>query len=161
MGASDWWSRKLGNPASVTPPSRSPTATPSPPGPWATTPPPLTTYDANTGAQVQDDGFMSRIANAALTTGGTQKVKENSGKCPECGSGNFFARKYTENGMTLRIEAAPRCFDCGFPVIQAGSAHGGATAARNEGPAHSARQLPHGHQVTVQEGGRSYTFDRR
>ena len=164
--ASGWWARRLGSaPPAAQPPVPSP-ATRYAPAPAAPAPQglpqqqPLHTYDAN-GAQVEDDGFMSAITNAAQATGGSQTVKENSGKCPGCGSGNYFARKFTEQGMPLRMEAAPRCYDCGYPVVQAGSARGGANTAARAGKAQRARQLPPGHAVTIMDGSRPYTYQPR
>jgi ribosomal protein S27AE len=166
MGGSDWWARKLGGNSAPTQRQQASVIMPGmhrePPQQQA--PPPQsvpTSYDANTGQPIADDGVMTALVNAALSTGGSKKVKEDSGTCPECGSGNFFAQRRTENGMPLRIEAAARCFDCGYPLIQAGSSHGGATAARADGTATKARQLGKGHRVTVVDGGRTHTFDAR
>lgn len=164
--ASDWWTRKLsGNPA---PAKQQPSSVimpgmqgdPSQPAPQVPESVP-TSYDARTGQPTADDGVMATLVNAALSTGGSQKVKEDSGTCPECGSGNFFAQRRTENGMPMRVEAAARCFDCGYPIIQAGSSHGGATSARVDGTATKARQLGKGHRVTIVDGGRTHTFDPR
>lgn len=148
MPASDWWARKLGNapPAAPSPqqhllPSRAPIQ-------------PLPEQYVEQGG----DGVLDVLARAAMETGGSKRVKEDSGSCPECGSGNYFARKYNENGMPMRIEAAPHCYDCGYPIIQAGSAHGGATSARAEGKTQAARQLGAGHKITVQDGARSITY---
>jgi hypothetical protein len=107
------------------------------------------------------DPYMSYLSLAAVETGGSQQVKETSGKCPGCGGPNFFAMKYGENGMKLRQEAAPRCFDCGFPMVQAGSSRGGATSARSRGPARRARQVESGHAVTVMDGSTAITYQPR
>jgi hypothetical protein len=48
--------------------------------------------------------------------------------CPDCGSGNYFAI----------ANAAPRCYDCGYPLQQSGSAYGSLTGARVEGTAKGA-----------------------
>jgi ribosomal protein L37E len=47
--------------------------------------------------------------------------------CPECGSVNYMAV----------ANAAPRCYDCGYPISQSGSRYGSLTGAHVEG---SARQ---------------------
>lgn len=155
MATSDWWSRRLSQ-ATGQPPAPPPGSTAAPPtSPRAA--PGYTSYDAD-GAQVADDGTMATLATAAAATGGSARVREDSGHCPECGSGNFFARRYTEQGMALRMEAAPRCFDCGYPVIQAGSSHGSASSVRPSGPARRARQLPSNHAVTVVADGGNMTF---
>ncbi len=122
--------------------------------------PNYSSYDAETGQQVVDDGTMATIIGAAAATGGSRRVKENTGRCPECGSGNFFHRRYAESGTPLRVEAAPRCYDCGYPLIQTGSSHGSAASVRPTGPAQRARQLPGDHQVTVMDGPNTVTFPR-
>ena len=48
--------------------------------------------------------------------------------CPECGSGNYMAV----------ANAAPRCYDCGYPIGQSGSRYGALTGAKVEGNAKSA-----------------------
>ena len=43
--------------------------------------------------------------------------------CPECGSGNY-----------MKIQnAAPRCYDCGYPLSQSGSKYGTLQGAKVEG----------------------------
>ena len=49
--------------------------------------------------------------------------------CPECGSANYMAV----------ANAAPRCYDCGYPIQQSGSRYGNLTGAHVEGPAQAAR----------------------
>jgi hypothetical protein len=44
--------------------------------------------------------------------------------CPECGSKNYMAV----------ANAAPRCYDCGYPISQSGSRYGALTGANVEGP---------------------------
>lgn len=154
MTANSWWSRKLGGVGAPQPPR--------PPQQLQPPAPSTHSYDAKTGMLTEDDGFMERIAQAAASTGGSRAMREGSGTCPECGSGNYFNRALTESGMAARIPAAARCYDCGYPIIQAGSSHGSASALRSAGPAQRARQLPAGHEVTVVgEGGRSQTYRHR
>lgn len=43
--------------------------------------------------------------------------------CPECGSANYMAV----------ANAAPRCYDCGYPIAQSGSRYGSLTGAHVEG----------------------------
>ena len=43
--------------------------------------------------------------------------------CPDCGSGNY---------MVIQ-NAAPRCYDCGYPIQQSGSRFGGLAGANVEG----------------------------
>jgi len=49
--------------------------------------------------------------------------------CPECGGNNYMAV----------AQAAPRCYDCGYPITQAGSRYGSLTGASVEGSAKAAR----------------------
>lgn len=48
--------------------------------------------------------------------------------CPECGSANYMAVQ----------NAAPRCYDCGYPITQSGSRYGSLTGAHVEGSAKQA-----------------------
>ena len=43
--------------------------------------------------------------------------------CPDCGSNNYMAV----------ANAAPRCYDCGYPLSQSGSKFGSLTGAKVEG----------------------------
>lgn len=43
--------------------------------------------------------------------------------CPDCGSGNYMSV----------ANAAPRCFDCGYPLEQRGSRYGSLAGAHVEG----------------------------
>jgi len=114
-------------------------------------------YDANTGAQVADDGHVAMLYNAAAQTGGSRAAKAAASQCPECG-GTMFARDRAENGMPMRTPAMPQCVDCGYPVVQSGSRGGALGSAKGSGPARMARQLPPQHQVTVMDGNRAVTF---
>lgn len=49
--------------------------------------------------------------------------------CPECGGSNYMAVQ----------NAAPRCYDCGYPINQSGSRYGALTGAKVEGSARDAR----------------------
>lgn len=48
--------------------------------------------------------------------------------CPDCGSNNYMAV----------ANAAPRCYDCGYPIQQSGSRYGTLTGAHVEGAAKQA-----------------------
>lgn len=48
--------------------------------------------------------------------------------CPECGGNNYMAVQ----------NAAPRCYDCGYPINQSGSRYGSLTGAKVEGSAKNA-----------------------
>ena len=49
--------------------------------------------------------------------------------CPDCNSNNYMSVS----------NAAPRCYDCGYPLSQSGSKFGSLTGAKVEGSAKSAR----------------------
>ena len=49
--------------------------------------------------------------------------------CPECGGNNYMSVQ----------NAAPRCYDCGYPISQSGSRYGSLTGAKVEGSAKAAR----------------------
>ena len=109
MSNADWWSKQLGsNPAPVQ--SQRPVNNPMPP-----TQQPMTVYQA---PQQQ-----------APTPSKAQSVSQNL-PCPECGGGNYMSPQ----PKTI----APRCYDCGYPVTQAGSRYGALTGAKVEGSAKGA-----------------------
>lgn len=51
-----------------------------------------------------------------------QSAKQTA-TCPDCGSANYMAIQ----------NAAPRCFDCGYPLEQSGSRYGSLAGAHVEG----------------------------
>jgi hypothetical protein len=55
-----------------------------------------------------------------------QSAKQTD-SCPDCGSGNYMSV----------ASAAPRCFDCGYPLEQSGSGLGNLAGAHIEGEARS------------------------
>jgi hypothetical protein len=62
------------------------------------------------------------------TTERAQSSKQTA-TCPECGSVNYMAV----------ANAAPRCYDCGYPISQSGSRYGTLTGAHVEGSAKQAK----------------------
>ena len=72
----------------------------------------------------------------------SQQMTPQAPKCPECKSGNYAvaAKQVTQGGV---VESW-RCYDCGYPITQAGSRLGGATYAPSSGPATPAVQVPTG-----------------
>ena len=56
-----------------------------------------------------------------------QSAKQTA-TCPECGSVNYMAVS----------NAAPRCYDCGYPISQSGSRYGNLAGAHVEGSARNA-----------------------
>ena len=57
-----------------------------------------------------------------------QSANQNQ-SCPECGSANYMSV----------ANAAPRCYDCGYPLQQSGSKYGSLTGAHVEGPTKTAQ----------------------
>jgi len=56
-----------------------------------------------------------------------QSAKQTA-TCPDCGSVNYMAV----------ANAAPRCYDCGYPISQSGSRYGNLAGAHVEGAARQA-----------------------
>jgi len=118
---SDWWSRKLSEPAVPRQPQVSfPPANDQgipvryvPEGNVTATP---VTYDPN------EDQLVTK----------SQAAKQ-ADKCPNCYSGNYFAPQGTQRS---------RCYDCGYPLLQQGSGAGmpGGSASGTATPAKQASQ---------------------
>ena len=70
---------------------------------------PMTSY---TPPQPQINPTISKAQSASQTH-----------MCPDCGSNNYMAV----------ANAAPRCYDCGYPLSQSGSKFGSLTGAKVEG----------------------------
>lgn len=70
-------------------------------------------------------------------------LKKSGGRCPDCDSGNYFAGTASGGGA--------HCYDCGYPIIQAGSGLGalGGSGIIATGGQHAARSP----QYTQQLGG--------
>lgn len=58
----------------------------------------------------------------------TAQSASQTARCPECGGSNYLAVQ----------NAAPRCYDCGYPISQSGSRYGALTGAKVEGAAKGA-----------------------
>lgn len=116
MSNSNWWASKLGG---------TPNTTPTP----ATTPPTGNVYRATPGAPntpVAYDPNKDQLVSRA------QSAKQ-SDRCPGCNSGNYMA---APNGGRMR------CYDCGYPLVQAGSGVGG--TGNSSGPTIAAKQPSQG-----------------
>ena len=61
---------------------------------------------------------------SSLRIGSAQQTES----CPECGGNNYMSVQ----------KAAPRCYDCGYPISQSGSRYGALTGAKVEGSAKGA-----------------------
>ncbi|MFD9947220.1 hypothetical protein ACFWYW_24040 [Nonomuraea sp. NPDC059023] len=123
----NFWARKLAAAQGQQPPQANTPASPpaaSAARPWwdptpaAPPPPPL-----EQPALAQDYQAPAAAKSARLTD-----------TCPDCASGNYMRPPGSQ--------AAMRCFDCGYPVVQTGSGAGGATTPGQ--PATPARQVHDG-----------------
>ena len=73
---------------------------------------------------------MTRYAPTPMQPDVTKAQSANQSiPCPECGGGNY---------MSPRQDIAPRCVDCGYPIMQSGSRYGALTGAKVEGNAKGA-----------------------
>ena len=135
---SDWWDRVLGNrPAAGQPDPRLPQAGVA-----------RTTYDQSSftpAPPTPESVNADNLVEAAGSWHGTSAAQAEQ-PCPQCRTGTLFSCAVSESGMPYRVPPAPRCFHCGFPLVQAGSMSGAAAAAQSTGTK-SARQLPRGHVV--------------
>lgn len=94
MTNNDWWSKKLTGQTT--------------PGAPRTSPPvniPYTHQPGNPNVPVTYDPNSDQVMSKA------QSAKQSS-RCPGCNSGNYMAPP----GTNLM-----RCYDCGYPLVQAGS----------------------------------------
>lgn len=103
--SSNWWAQKLGS--GNTPSSTPPTAQPSRPAPVV---PPSST----SAVPIQYDADADQVVTKAPSS----KLHD---RCPSCDSGNYFA-------PSPQVRA--RCYDCGYPLTQAGTGVGVPTDGR-------------------------------
>ena len=109
MSSADWWAQKL---AATNPqPPAAPRQTNMPPMP----------------ASQQPMAPLPSFQPAPQPTERAQSAQQTA-SCPDCGSNNYMAV----------ANAAPRCFDCGYPLEQSGSKYGALTGAKVEGAAKGA-----------------------
>ena len=125
MSNADWFARKLGQQPQQPQQPMAPTVPPNLPPAFAVQTPPATYRPQQ---------------NAAYPP--SVQVTPASPTCPACHSGNYSvaAKQITQNGQ---VESW-RCYDCGYPLVQAGSTHGGANSAPSAGPAQRSKQVPTG-----------------
>lgn len=72
---------------------------------------------------------MAQMPQPVYTPPVTKAQSANqTATCPECGGNNYMAVQ----------NAAPRCYDCGYPISQSGSRYGALTGAKVEGSAKQA-----------------------
>lgn len=108
MSNSDWWAKKLNTP------QQPQTYRPDPTPPMPLSQQPMTQVPP---FQPQVSQSENRAQSAKQTT-----------PCPECGSSNYLAVS----------GAAPRCYDCGYPIQQSGSRYGNLAGAHVDGGAKQA-----------------------
>lgn len=109
MSNADWWASKLAGTQPQTPVGR--------PADLPVMPP-----------TQQPMAVMPQFQASPNPSERAQSAKQTS-SCPECGSANYMAVS----------NAAPRCYDCGYPITQSGSRYGTLTGSHVEGPTQSAR----------------------
>lgn len=108
---SNWWANKIGAPVPNQVPSTPPYSPPQP-------------QPFNPGVpQSPLPESQPRLPESAQT----------SSRCPGCGSGNY-------GKSAMAPEARARCYDCGYPVVQAGTGMNGVGNSAN-GPAQPSRQV--------------------
>lgn len=108
MNNADWWANKLAQQAPA--PQQAPRSTA-----------PITPPSQQPMAQMPS--FQPQVPQ----TERAQSAKQTA-TCPDCGSGNYMAVQ----------NAAPRCYDCGYPLQQSGSRYGNLAGAHVEGSAKAA-----------------------
>ena len=105
---SDWYTRKLGggsqSPAPAPQPAYRPPATPQPRG-------------GTQAPQADPESLSEALANPNTQSKGGPAARTEKSLCPSCSSNNYFSRSNAEG-------ARPRCYDCGYPVVQFGSETG-------------------------------------
>lgn len=108
MNSADWWAQRLAQTQPQAPVGRPANNIPMPPS-------------------QQPMQVMPTFQPQAQASEKAQSAKQTA-SCPDCGSGNYFAIQ----------NAAPRCYDCGYPIQQSGSRFGSLTGAHVEGAAKQA-----------------------
>lgn len=106
MSNADWWAKQLG----AQPQQQAPIA---PIAPLRNNPMPPSQQPMTQFQPVQPQQPPASKARSASQTA----------TCPECNGTNY---------MTVN-NAAPRCYDCGYPITQSGSRYGSLTGAKVEG----------------------------
>lgn len=139
---SDWWSRKLNNGGQAPPQQPRPGSTPplpqAAPRPvhlppqYVPTPQPAQPQQypqQELGEEVLPEGVSANELVAhnqqRLATKQYREIPKEAvalkrvggGTCPECGSGNYLS-------TTVGNRPHEHCYDCGYPIVQAGSGMG-------------------------------------
>lgn len=117
--SSNWWAQKLGTPA------------------------PAPTYQQPQTFAAPQPATYAQPAQPQYPP--TQQMTPQAPRCPGCGSGNYGVVG-SVTGMNGTV-AAMRCYDCGYPKVQAGTGVGKGIISQggsSAGPATPARQVPTG-----------------
>lgn len=130
MSNADWYARKLGQPQAprreATPPVQQPVH--AQPVQYAQPPVP---HPADPQFQAQerfdqwenmdrDQRFQHVLNNVPPEGPGTRDAQ----RCPECGGELLFSQRNSAGLRTTNVYPAPHCFNCGWPMVQAGSIGG-------------------------------------
>lgn len=103
--SSNWYQKRLagGAPAAPAQPAAAPAQAPAYPQPQV---------QPQQAPQGNTNGFYDVLGGKpGATSKGGIATKTEVAACPGCGSNNYFSRSNAGN-------AKPRCYDCGYPVIQ-------------------------------------------
>jgi len=109
MNNAQWWANKLAQ--------QNPQVQQGRPDPTPTMPP-----------SQQPMAPMPSFQQAPTATTRASSASQTA-SCPDCGSGNYFSVQ----------NAAPRCYDCGYPIQQSGSRYGSLAGAHVEGATQQAQ----------------------
>jgi len=115
MSSANWWNKKLGN---LTPLPTTPPVSPKPSTVYRPEP-------GRTNVRVDYDPNQDQLVTRA------QSARETE-RCPACMSGNYMAPTGTQR---------KRCYDCGYPLVQAGT---GVGTTGSDGPSMPAKQPSQG-----------------
>jgi hypothetical protein len=108
MSDGGWWARRLGIATPTRQESRpAPSGLPRKAVRWEDSYPPTGLQQRQEVGQSEGDEVYIQVREQGFVSKAPAGTK-SSGRCPECGSGNFFRRRWAN------AEAAPLCVDCGY-----------------------------------------------
>lgn len=127
----DWYARKLSQPAAParrdsTPPVQQTVAVPQP-VPYAQPPIPHPSdpqFQAQQRFSWDDMDKDQRFQTILNTVPNEGPGSRDAQACPECGGELLFSQRNASGLRTTSTYPAPHCFNCGWPMIQAGSIGG-------------------------------------
>lgn len=125
---SDFWANVLGTPPQQPSTPQNPADTPW----WQRPVTPVVPLQQSPQAQApQQPAQQNAGQQVEASLQRTQWVRQATGNCPGCGSDNY---------IEVDRRQGPRCYDCGYPVVQSGS--GVSLPSQSGAPATPARQIP-------------------